>query len=290
MYGLEGTVRQDKTTGKSVSAKRFDFGERLKILRLLAGLNQEQLADKSEVSRVSINRWETAGRPPALCSVELVAKHLGVSDDYLHYGALTKFPENAVWKPVVPANQKYTKKLQNDLMELLPALFNEAEIDNAAIYTISSREMFVLLWRSKQKEDQRVDVNYLIAAGRSPLSNIVKEAVSASVKSKIDLGDLQVSDHIEGMRAAESKLGDIFKTKICIHSHLFNNDKEFAHNHSLMSLLKAFGTRIIEAKCAQAEMESLVIFVADKHPCLFGSSLNENVDTIKTTMDSYTKF
>lgn len=282
-------MKQDITTGKSFSAKEFNFGGRLKVLRLLAGLNQEQLADKSDVNRVSINRWETAGQPPALYSVELVAKHLGVSSDYLYHGGRTAFPSKAFWSPAVPANQKYINKLRNDLMDLLPALFNEAEIDHAAIYTISNQDLFVLLWRSKQKEGQRVDVDYLLAAGRSPLSEIVREAVSVSVKSRYDLGELQASNHIEGMHSAESKLGEIFKTRIGINSRLLSDIKEFVDNRSIMNLLEAFGTKIIEDKLGFADIKSLVDFVVYKHPDLYGSSLNDDVDSIKYTIDSYKK-
>lgn len=280
-------MQQHKAFEKNLPAKALDFGSRLKMLRILAGLNQEQLAEKSEVSRVSINRWETSGRPPTAQSIEMIAKELGVNSRYLQNGGRAMFPERAIWRPVAPANPKYLNRLKDDLVMLLPVFFDEAGIDNAATYTITSQEMFILLWRSQQKDDECIEIYYLVATGQSQLSTIVKDAVNVSVKSKCDLGELQANDSKEGMIAAERRLCKIFSKRISINSGLKKDDGVFCQNRCLTSLLEAFGAIIIEKKYDQSHMENLVSCLSYKHPCLLGSSLQEDVATIKLTIDSF---
>lgn len=197
------------------------------------------------------------------------------------------FPERAIWRPVAPANPKYLNRLKDDLVMLLPVFFDEAGIDNAAIYTITSQETFILLWRSQQKDDECIKIDYLVAIDQSQLSAVVKDAVNVSVKSKCDLGELQAIDSKEGMRAAERRLCEIYSKSVSINRDLKKDDGVFCQDHCLMRLLEAFGANIIEKKYDQSHMEDFVNFLSHKHPCLRGSSLQEDVATIKLTIDSF---
>ncbi len=61
------------------------FGKRLKELRKKSGLTQEQLADCTGYSLMTIRRWEWGERTPRLEEIKALAKALGVSEaDLLH--------------------------------------------------------------------------------------------------------------------------------------------------------------------------------------------------------------
>ena len=55
------------------------FPENLRESRLQAGLPMQQLADKINVRYLSIYRWETGKRSPALVHVVAIAEALGMS-------------------------------------------------------------------------------------------------------------------------------------------------------------------------------------------------------------------
>ena len=55
------------------------FRENLRECRLQAGLTMQQLADKINVRYLSIYRWETGKRSPALVHVVAIAEALGMS-------------------------------------------------------------------------------------------------------------------------------------------------------------------------------------------------------------------
>ena len=58
-------------------------GKRIRQARVLAGLTQEQLAEKIGVSRTAIVRWESAETEPTLEHLISLTKLLHVSADYL---------------------------------------------------------------------------------------------------------------------------------------------------------------------------------------------------------------
>lgn len=59
------------------------FAERLKELRLEAGLSTQQLAEKLGFTNASISRWERDLCEPSIVAVVAVAKFFNVSADYL---------------------------------------------------------------------------------------------------------------------------------------------------------------------------------------------------------------
>ena len=56
------------------------FGKRLKELRKKSGLTQEQLADSTGFSLMTIRRWEWGERSPRVDDIKALAKALGVSE------------------------------------------------------------------------------------------------------------------------------------------------------------------------------------------------------------------
>jgi transcriptional regulator with XRE-family HTH domain len=57
------------------------WGQRLKRLRVQRGLTQQALADKAEVARNTIARFETATRRPDIDVLERLARALRLSID-----------------------------------------------------------------------------------------------------------------------------------------------------------------------------------------------------------------
>ena len=59
------------------------FGEKLQSLRQRAGMSQDQLAERLEVSRQAVSRWERDETMPETDKVVALADIFGVTTDYL---------------------------------------------------------------------------------------------------------------------------------------------------------------------------------------------------------------
>ena len=62
---------------------KMTFGEKLKEARKKAGLSQEQFAEKMNVSRSAIAKWETDKGMPDVNNLKVMSQLLNVSIDYL---------------------------------------------------------------------------------------------------------------------------------------------------------------------------------------------------------------
>ncbi|MCM0650126.1 helix-turn-helix domain-containing protein [Clostridium swellfunianum] len=65
----------------------MSLGDKLLDLRKKAGLSQEEVADKLDVSRQTVSKWETDQTVPELIKVKLLSKLYNVSYDYLISGS-----------------------------------------------------------------------------------------------------------------------------------------------------------------------------------------------------------
>ncbi|MBL4936835.1 helix-turn-helix transcriptional regulator [Clostridium sp. YIM B02515] len=65
----------------------MSLGDKLLDLRKKAGLSQEDVADKLDVSRQTVSKWETDQTVPELIKVKLLSKLYNVSYDYLISGS-----------------------------------------------------------------------------------------------------------------------------------------------------------------------------------------------------------
>ena len=61
----------------------FDFGNRIKSLRLSRSMTQEQLAQKLGVSAQAVSRWETGATYPDITMLPMIADFFDVSMDYI---------------------------------------------------------------------------------------------------------------------------------------------------------------------------------------------------------------
>ena len=59
------------------------FGEKLQALRQKAGMSQDALAEKVNVSRQAVSRWERDETMPETDKVVALADLFGVTTDYL---------------------------------------------------------------------------------------------------------------------------------------------------------------------------------------------------------------
>jgi len=61
----------------------MSLGEKLLDLRKKAGLSQEEVADKLDVTRQTVSKWETGQTVPELIKAKLLSQLYNVSYDYL---------------------------------------------------------------------------------------------------------------------------------------------------------------------------------------------------------------
>ena len=72
------------------------FGEKLQSLRQKAGMSQDALAEKLNVSRQAVSRWERDETMPETEKVVMLADLFGVTTDYL----LRQQPKQQATDPV----------------------------------------------------------------------------------------------------------------------------------------------------------------------------------------------
>ena len=80
-FDLQTKTPYEVTTIKEVVI--MTFGEKLKEARKESGLSQEQFAEKMNVSRSAVAKWETDKGMPDVNNLKIMAQLLNVSVDYL---------------------------------------------------------------------------------------------------------------------------------------------------------------------------------------------------------------
>lgn len=109
------------------------FGERIRELRKQLGLSQEDLADRLNVSRQAVSKWETGLTNPDTENLILLANLFEISVDEL----IKNNSENAPSIAVIPGKQTKRKLL-------IPALL-------AAVIIISAAAIWILADKDSQK-------------------------------------------------------------------------------------------------------------------------------------------
>lgn len=72
------------------------LSEKLLALRTRAGLSQEELAEKLNVSRQSVSKWESGGSIPGIDKILEMSRLYGISTDYLLKDELEELPGEIV--------------------------------------------------------------------------------------------------------------------------------------------------------------------------------------------------
>lgn len=89
-----------------------NVGDKIYRLRKQNGLSQEELADKIEVSRQSVSKWETNTMTPGTEQIAALAKLFKVSIDYLILNEEDR-KEVAASQDLMPAKTKEHQSYQN---------------------------------------------------------------------------------------------------------------------------------------------------------------------------------
>ena len=73
----------------------MNFGEKLKSLRLEAGMTQEELASRCGMKKQNISRYERSGVEPNLRTAKLMADALGIPIEALVVSEMTQSDKDA---------------------------------------------------------------------------------------------------------------------------------------------------------------------------------------------------
>lgn len=106
----------------------MDIHTRIKMLRLLCGMTQEELAFKAEVPRPSLGNYEQGTYVPRDKSLERLAAILGVEPGYLRYGSPVLISQ--AWLPAIPVNARRRRETIEDILRLLPDFIVENRFDS----------------------------------------------------------------------------------------------------------------------------------------------------------------
>ena len=107
------------------------FGEKLRNARKESGLSQEQFAEKMNVSRSAVAKWETDKGMPDITNLMAMSQLLNVSVDYL-ISDEDEISFNA------PLGQGFKFNDKNSIGHFCLILFEYALVDFASISSISS--------------------------------------------------------------------------------------------------------------------------------------------------------
>ena len=153
----------------------MEIGNKINQLRKLSGMTQEQLAEKLNVSRQTISKWEAGGTSPDLDSIVKVSKIFHVSlDDLLTEGEsdVTKNDEQITLEDLVNINlhnRKMLLLLISGLLFLMVSILNLAYVMALRSATLSTQYMLYRYIVMGQYESAPIDYTMLlipsIAAG-----------------------------------------------------------------------------------------------------------------------------
>ncbi len=86
------------------------LGERIRELRKKHGLSQEQLADKLNVSRQAVQKWEANVNEPNIDTIKCIACYFNVDYEYLLNGKAPESPLNVLENEKKDLNSNEVKK------------------------------------------------------------------------------------------------------------------------------------------------------------------------------------
>lgn len=131
------------------------LSEKLYELRKNSGLSQEQLAEKLNVSRQAVSKWESGTAFPETEKLIIISNYFGVSLDYL-------LKDGEKEKPMIVNNDKKVKENHHEIVGLLLCIagviamivwgiiliFNPEtnnQIGEASMLTIDGNGMFLIV-------------------------------------------------------------------------------------------------------------------------------------------------
>jgi transcriptional regulator with XRE-family HTH domain len=147
----------------------MEIGNKINQLRKISGMTQEQLAEKLNVSRQTISKWESGGSSPDLESIVKVSKLFHVSlDDLLmegEAGMANKNNEQITLEDLMKINlhnRKMTLLLISGLIFIMIGILNFAYVLALQSTTLSTQYMLYRYIVMGQYESAPVDYMQLM--------------------------------------------------------------------------------------------------------------------------------
>lgn len=97
-----------------------EFGEKIRSARLSKGINQEKLAELTELSQSAISQFEKGIRIPTPSNISKIAQVLEISEDALLGGVEGKFERTIYLRNIDGLSESSIKKI-NEFTELVKA-------------------------------------------------------------------------------------------------------------------------------------------------------------------------
>lgn len=120
-------------------------GHRIKLLRLLFGLTQEELAGLAGISRPSLVNYELGEYSPIDDIVIRLSDICDVEPGYLRYGS--SMIRNHVWIPSIPKHSQRKQNIIDELEKLFPEFIQENQFTGLVTGTLSDGNHTLLFGR-----------------------------------------------------------------------------------------------------------------------------------------------
>ena len=179
------------------------FGEKLKEARKNAGLSQEQFAEKMNVSRSAVAKWETDKGMPDVNNLKVMAQLLKVSVDYL-LDEDEKFSFNEIKEPVNLDDYEKTGKCRDKKDAACVAKYPDAD----AIYALTRTKRmskaewiidFIVRPGVVETLDKFSDIAgyYMVERGdRQYLVKVTADFITTyELANKVDIRNFDLGDH-----------------------------------------------------------------------------------------------
>lgn len=142
----------------------MEIGNKINQLRKLSGMTQEQLAEKLNVSRQTISKWESDSTSPDLESIVKISRIFHVSlDDLLkegEAGVANKIDEQITLEDLMKINlhnRKMTLLLISGLIFIMVSILNFAYVIALQSTTLSTQYMLYRYIVTGQYENAPID-------------------------------------------------------------------------------------------------------------------------------------
>jgi transcriptional regulator with XRE-family HTH domain len=122
-------------------------GHRIKLLRLLFGLSQDDLASLAGISRPSLLNYEQGGYNPIDDIVRRLSGIFAVEPGFFRYGSPAI--HNHVWIPNIPKHTHRKQNIIDDLEKLFPEFLQENLFSSLVIGTLSDGKKTLLFGNDK---------------------------------------------------------------------------------------------------------------------------------------------
>lgn len=169
----------------------MEIGNKVQQLRKLSGMTQEQLAEKINVSRQTISKWESGGTSPDLKSIVKISKLFQVSlDDLLteeDTSAANKNNEQITLEDLMKINlhnRKMTLLLISGLIFIMASILNFAYV--IALQSTTASTQYMLYRYIVMGQYESAPINYMKLMLPSIIAGLIGLALCVSyiIKSR----------------------------------------------------------------------------------------------------------